>query len=126
VKTSLQYLISAQEKNFVCSDDHLATHYSSESATALLAVRSTQNEDAEDEEEEERGQEAAREQDISMKIRTYEQALHCISQVMQFAIDSHSSSLPELQYTVKHCIQNDMITKNWKQDSLLDLWKKSQ
>jgi hypothetical protein len=33
------------------------------------------------------GEAAAGEQDISMKIRTHEQALHCISEVMQFAID---------------------------------------
>jgi hypothetical protein len=62
-------------------------------------VRNTQNEDVEDEEEEGKGGEAAGEQDISMKIRTYEQALHCISAVMQFAVDSNSSSLLEL------CIQ---------------------
>jgi hypothetical protein len=49
----------------------------------------------EDEEEEEEGGGAARDQDISMKIRTYEQALHCISEVMHFAIDSNSSSLLE-------------------------------
>jgi hypothetical protein len=38
--------LSCDTKNFVCSDDHLAT------ATALLAVRNTQNKDVEDEEEE--------------------------------------------------------------------------
>jgi hypothetical protein len=38
------------------------------------------------EEEEEGGEAAAREQDISMNIRTHEQALHCISEVMQFAL----------------------------------------
>jgi hypothetical protein len=75
-------------KDSVRSDDHLATHHSSEPATALLAVRSTQNEDVEDEEEEEEGgEEAAGEQDISAKLRTQEQTLHCISEVMQFAID---------------------------------------
>jgi hypothetical protein len=68
----------------------------------------------EDEEEEEEGGEAAREQDISMKIRTHDQALHCISGVMQFAIDSNSSSLLELLYTVKDCIQKDINTKKWK------------
>jgi hypothetical protein len=73
----------------VLSDDHLATHYSFEPATALLAVRNTQNEDVEDEEEEE-GEEAAGEQDISTKIHTHEQAHHCISELMQFAIDSNS------------------------------------
>jgi hypothetical protein len=36
--------LSCNTKNFVRSDDHVATHYSSESATALLAVRNTQNE----------------------------------------------------------------------------------
>jgi hypothetical protein len=47
VKTLLQYLISAEEKNFrvlqrtVCNGDYLATHYSFEYATALLAVRKT-------------------------------------------------------------------------------------
>jgi hypothetical protein len=41
-----------EAKNFVCSDDHLATHYSFKSATALLAVRNAQNEDVEDEDEE--------------------------------------------------------------------------
>jgi hypothetical protein len=62
-----------------------------------------------------------------MKIHAHEQALHWISEVMQFAIDSNSSSLFELLYIVKHCIQKDMITKKkWKQVSLLDLWKKSQ
>jgi hypothetical protein len=96
-------------------------HYSFESATALLAVRNTQNEDV----EEKRGGEAVREQDTSMKIRTHEQALHCISDVMHFAIDLNSSSLNELLYTVKDCIQKD-ITKKWKQISFLDLWKKSQ
>jgi hypothetical protein len=49
--------------------------------------------------------EAAGEQDISTKIRTYEQALYSICEVMQFAIDSNSSSLLELVYTVKYCIQ---------------------
>jgi hypothetical protein len=65
----------------------------------------------EDEEEEEEGAEAAGEQDISTKICAHEQALHCISEIMQFAIDSSSSSLLELLYAVKCCIQNDMITK---------------
>jgi hypothetical protein len=110
-------------KDFVQSDDHLATDYSFEPTTALLAVRNTQNEDVEDEEE---GEAAAGEQDISTKIRTHEQALHCVSEVMQFSIDSNSSSLLELLYTVKDCIQKDMSTKKWKQVSLLDLWKKSQ
>jgi hypothetical protein len=49
-------------KDFVRSDDHLTTHYSFEPATALLAVRNTQNEDVE--EEEEGGEEAARKQNI--------------------------------------------------------------
>jgi hypothetical protein len=80
----------------------------------------------EEEEEEEGGEEAAGEQDISTKIRTREQALHCITEVMQFAIDSNSSSLLELLYTVKDCIEKDMNTKKWKQVSLLDRWKKSQ
>jgi hypothetical protein len=62
---------SCDTKNFVRSDDHLATHYSFEPATALLAVSNTQNEDVEDEEEEEKGgNEAAGEQDISTKICT--------------------------------------------------------
>jgi hypothetical protein len=115
--------LSRDTKNFVRSDD-LATHYSFESATA---VRNTQDEDVEDEEEEEEGGEAAaREQDISTEIRTHERALHCISEVMQFAINSNSSSLLEPLYTVKDCIQKDTITKKWKQVSSLDLWKKSQ
>jgi hypothetical protein len=71
-------------------------------------------------------EEAAREQDISTIIHTHGQALHCISEIMQFANDSNSSSLLELLYTVKDCIQKDMNTKKWKQVSLLDLWKKSQ
>jgi hypothetical protein len=54
--------LSCDTKDFVRSDDPLATHYSFELATDLLAVRITQNEDVEDEEEE--GEEAAREQDI--------------------------------------------------------------
>jgi hypothetical protein len=59
----------------------------------------------EDEEEEEEGEEeTAGEQDISRKIHTHEQALHCISEIMQFAIDSNSSSLLELLYIVKDCI----------------------
>jgi hypothetical protein len=41
--------LSCGTKDSVWSDDHLATHYSSEPATALLAVRNTQNEDVEDE-----------------------------------------------------------------------------
>jgi hypothetical protein len=45
---------------------------------------------------------------------------------MQFSIDSNSSSLLELLYTVKDCIKKDMITKKWKEVSLLDLWKESQ
>jgi hypothetical protein len=75
----------------------------------------------EDLEEEEGGEEAAREQDISTKIHTHEQTLHCISEILQFAIDSNSSSLLELLYTVKDYIQKDMNTKKWKQVSLLDL-----
>jgi hypothetical protein len=43
---------------------------------------------------------------------------------MQFEIDSNFSSFLELLYTVKDCIQKDMNTKQWKQVSLLDLWKK--
>jgi hypothetical protein len=77
---------SCGTKNFVRSDDHLATHYSFESATALLVVRNTQNKDVE--EEEGGGEAAAGEQDISIKICTHERALHCISEVMQFAINS--------------------------------------
>jgi hypothetical protein len=37
-------------KDSIRSDDHLATHYSFEPATALPAVRNTQSEDMEDEE----------------------------------------------------------------------------
>jgi hypothetical protein len=120
MKTSLQYLISAEEKNiydikdFVWGDDDLATHYRYEPATALLAVRNTQNEDLEDEEEEEEeeGEAAAGEQDISTKIHTHEQDLHCISEViMQFVNDSNSSNLLEPLYTVKDRIQKDMTTK---------------
>jgi hypothetical protein len=76
--------------------------------------------------EEEEEEKAAGEQDVSTKIRTHEQALHCIGEVMQFAINSNSSSLLDLLYIVKDCIQKDMTTKKWKQVSLLDLWKKSQ
>jgi hypothetical protein len=36
---------------------------------------------------------------------------HCISEVMQFAIDSKSSCLHELLHTVKDCVQKDMNTK---------------
>jgi hypothetical protein len=43
--------LSYDKKNFVRSDDHLASHYSFESATVILAVRNTQNEDVEDREE---------------------------------------------------------------------------
>jgi hypothetical protein len=50
----------------------------------------------------------AGEQDISTKIHTHEQALQCISEVMQFAIDSNCFRFLELLYTVKDCIQNDM------------------
>jgi hypothetical protein len=66
--------LSCDTKDFVRSDDHLATHYSFEPATVLLAVRNTQNEDVVDEgeEEEEGGEAAAEEQDTSMKIHTYE------------------------------------------------------
>jgi hypothetical protein len=92
--------LSCDTKDFVQSDDHLATDYSFEPATALLAVTNTQNEDVEDEEEEAEGEEAAGEQDISTKICTNEQALHCIREVMQFAIYSNSSSFIEL-----YCIQ---------------------
>jgi hypothetical protein len=66
-----------------------------------------------EDDEEEGGQEAAGEQDISIKIRTHDQALHCVSEVMQFGIDSNSSSLLELLYTVKDCIKKNMYTKNW-------------
>jgi hypothetical protein len=41
--------LSCDTKNFVRSDAYLATHYSFESATAVLAVRNTQNEDVEEE-----------------------------------------------------------------------------
>jgi hypothetical protein len=120
--------ISCDTKNLVRSNDHLATHYSFESATALLAVRNRGDveHDDEEEEEEERGEAAAGEQDISMNICTHEQTLHCISEVMQFAINSNSFSLLDVLYTVKDCIQKDMITKRWKQVALLDLCKKSQ
>jgi hypothetical protein len=97
-------------KDFVWSDDHLATHHSFEPATALLVVRNTQIEDLEDEEEE-KGEEAAGEHDISTKIHTREQALLCISEVMQFATGSNSSRLLELLHTVMDCIQKDMNTK---------------
>jgi hypothetical protein len=76
----------------------------------------------EDEEEEEDGGEAAAgEQDISTKNRTHEQTLYCISEVMQIAIDSNSSSLLELLYTVKDFIKKYMNTKKCKEVSLLDL-----
>jgi hypothetical protein len=111
MKPILHYLISAEGKQLSCdakefahSDENIATHYSFEPTTSLLAVRNTQNEDVEDEEEE-GGEAAAREQDISMEIHIHEQALHCISEVMQFAIDSNSSSLLELLYTVVDCIK---------------------
>jgi hypothetical protein len=62
VKTLPQYLMSTKGKNFVRSDDHLDTHYSFESATALLAVRNTINVDVEEENEGEKG---------ARKIRTH-------------------------------------------------------
>jgi hypothetical protein len=40
-----------------------------------------------------------------MKIHTHDQAFQCIGEVMQFAIDSNSSTLLVLLYTVKDCIQ---------------------
>jgi hypothetical protein len=107
VKTLLQWLISAEENNFVRSDYHLATHYSFESATAVLAVRNTQNEDVVNEEEEEEG---GGEQDISTKIHTHEHTLHCISEVIQFPISSNSSSNLQILFIVKDCIQKDMNT----------------
>jgi hypothetical protein len=55
--------------------------------------------------EDEEGEAAAGEQDISTKIHTHKKALHCDSEVMQFAIDSNTSSLLELLYTVKNGIQ---------------------
>jgi hypothetical protein len=66
-------VLSCDTKDFVRKDEHLATHYSFEPATALLAVGNTRNGYVEDEEEEEGGEEAAGEQDISSKIRTHEQ-----------------------------------------------------
>jgi hypothetical protein len=42
--------LSCDTKNFLRSDDHLATHNIFESATTLLAVRNTQNENVEEEE----------------------------------------------------------------------------
>jgi hypothetical protein len=119
----ISYLCRGKElaydtKNFVRSDDHLTTRHSFESATALLGVRNTQNEDVDDEEEEkeeERGEEASGEQDISTKIRTPEESLHCISEVMQLVVDSNSFSLLELLYTVKDCIEKNTNTKKRKQ-----------
>jgi hypothetical protein len=66
--------LSSDIKNFVRNDDQVATHYSFEAATAQLAVRNTQKEDVEDEKEEDEGggEEAAREQNISTKIRKNE------------------------------------------------------
>jgi uncharacterized protein YabN with tetrapyrrole methylase and pyrophosphatase domain len=58
--------LSCDTKDTVRSDDPLATHYSFEPATALLAVRNTQNKYVEGEEE--GGAKAAGEQDISAKI----------------------------------------------------------
>jgi hypothetical protein len=52
--------LSCDTKDFVRNDYHLATHYSFEPVTALLAVRNIQNEDVEDEEEEEEGEEESR------------------------------------------------------------------
>jgi hypothetical protein len=77
------------------------------SATSVLAVRNTRK----DVEDEEGGEGDAGEQDISTKIRTHEQALHCISEVMQSAIDSNSSTLLELLFTVKDCVQKDTNRK---------------
>jgi hypothetical protein len=42
-------------------------------------------------EDEEGGEEAAGEEDISTKINAPEQGLHCISEVLQFAIDSSTT-----------------------------------
>jgi hypothetical protein len=56
------------------------------------------------------------------KNRIFERkCVYCIREVMQLATDSNSSSLLELLYTVKGCIQKYMNTKKWKQVSLLDL-----
>jgi hypothetical protein len=88
--------LSCDTKDFVQSNDHLAKHYSSEPATALLVVRNIQNDV---EEEEEGGKAAAGEEDISTTMCTQEQALHCISEVKQFVIGSNSSSLLELLYS---------------------------
>jgi hypothetical protein len=56
-----------------------------------------------------------------MKIHTHEQTLLSISEVMQFASDSNSSSPRELLYTFKDCFKKGMNTKKWKQASSMDL-----
>jgi hypothetical protein len=74
--------LSCDTNNFVRSNDHPVTYYSFEPATALLTVRNTQNEEVDKEEEEEGGEKTAGKQDISTKINTHEQTLHCISEIM--------------------------------------------
>jgi hypothetical protein len=71
---------SCDTKDFIWSDDHLATHYSFQPITAILAVRNTQNEDVDDEgENEEEEEEAVGEQDILTKIQTLQAFLnYCI------------------------------------------------
>jgi hypothetical protein len=49
-----------------------------------------------------------------MKIHTCLQALHCICEVMKFAIYLNPSRLLGLLYTVKDCIQRDMNTTKCK------------
>jgi hypothetical protein len=95
--------LSCDAKDFVWSDDHLATHCSFEPATALLEVRNTQSEDVEEEVEEE---EEDKQSENKIFQQNFVQTLHCISEVMQFAIDSNSSTFLEL------CIQLRTALKN--------------
>jgi hypothetical protein len=91
-------------------------------------IRNTQNKDVEDEEEEEEeegGEEADGEQDISMKIHTHEQALHCISEVSGLKL------IKTLPAFLNYCIQlrtafkKTRTQKSENKFNLLDLWKKS-
>jgi hypothetical protein len=66
----------------------------------------------ENNEEEEGGEKKQSENRIFQRKFVYiKHVFHCISEVMQFAIDSNSSSLLELLYTAEDCNQKDMNTK---------------
>lgn len=111
--------ISCSPDDYIRSDDLLSTHSTFTSATDLIENRNT-----DEDEEETKDEEEEQNEDVPRKINTHEEAIACISDVMQFATHTNNPKLLELLYSAKKSLEQKIVNRKCKQVSLLDMWRK--